>query len=476
MAEDLPPTDVRRLLRGYSDARRNAQSVGYRQRNMLPDPSDALSGTGRLPDPSARRSGDAASSRHRSEAAQTARYQGLADAHTSGGSGGLAPSSTPPPPASSGPSGGGYSPALVGGSGGGASADLAAAESSIEKARQRAQEAQDRLEGQFQKDRDELREQFEFAETPAERDMLARAMGELERQREHGEQAIYRGFARAQASVSERILGMQDSAADDAAAMTALFTDAAGRVGEQAAVADQASAVEGLGVNQDGGTAAAAGIQAALHADGAAQGALEQRLGDIRVEDAGWMRDQMGGEQAAHQGQLQRDVAGLIAATQSEHDARVQQRIAQERAQWAQQLGQMQGAFRDRGLQLDMTDIGLLETLAQQQHQSAEAAADRALQVQMANAQAQNAARAAAARSSAGGGGGMPPLDSMEGLMFGADVLNQYGPDVATAILGSDMVNRLTGGGIPGAGTSPTGGGYSGGSLWDPLQNTPRGR
>lgn len=466
--------------RAANSARRTATEVAGRAAIRGPEVLNILSGVGG-------RAGGTSGSL--SEAAQAARYQGQADRYESArraaeksplaaryGFGmpdpsadqqgsirdtfidrmkeqmAAAPHNTPGTSgtgSTGGSGGGGYSPVTLGGGGaGGAAASVMAdAEATLQEARARAEQAAAQLQGQYEADRDELREQFKFSESAAERDMLARAMAELERQRDRGAQAINAGYERARTQVAVRAEDMRARTAERASAMGDLFRQGAADVQAQGQAASAGAQVDGLGVNMDGGSDAAAGLAALLAAQAPTEQALTQRLGDIGSDSADWLADTLALEQGAQGSELQRAVAGLIAQTQAEHDARVQDRIARERMQYAQQMGMLQGDYRNRGFQLDDMDLSLLQSLADMQHRSAEAAADRALQIDLANMRAANSARAAGARSSGGSAaGGMPQPGTMEYMLFAADVLNQYGPDAASAILGGSTVEQLMGG------------------------------
>lgn len=315
----------------------------------------------------------------------------------------------------------------------------------LEAAQAEASRQRAALEGQYEQDKAELQGQFQFAETDAERKMLGQALGELERQREVGTDRIAAGYNRAVVQVGDRADGMGEQTAGESAAVGDLYRGAADQIAGQQQVAQQAAAGGGLGVNTDGGGGAASDWQAMVAAAAPREQALTQRLGDIRQEDVRWLADSLQGESQSQQADLAELVTSAIAQQQMQHQAQVQQRIGQERMAWTQQLGGLQGDYRGRGFQLDDTQIGTLQQLAEMEQKRAEAAAERShasalQQAQLAAAAREGAAgRAAAAararasgggraRSGGGGGGGMPSPGSLAGSMFALDVYDKYGP------------------------------------------------
>lgn len=335
----------------------------------------------------------------------------------------------------------------------------------LEQARRQTQEAAAGLEARYESDKAELREQYQFAETDQERQILARALGELEHQRDQGLAAIDAGYAQTQAEVEARSGDMRDQAGLEAEAMAALFGDQAAAMRAGAGQVDGDRAVSGLGVNADGGGTEAELFASMLDAAAPREAALTQRLGDIGADDVAWLADTLGGESLAQQADLRRLAQTQIGQAQQQHDRRVQDRIQQDRTQWRDQLGGLQGDFRGREWQLEDTDMDLLSQLGQMRQQAAEAAAARRQSASEANARMAASARAAASRGSGGGGGSsMPQPGTLEGGLFALDVDNQYGPPgrevldrggYDTGIFGggpnaiTDLMSQASGYGIP---------------------------
>lgn len=300
---------------------------------------------------------------------------------------------------SSGGSGGGgglYSPSAGSMTGGGT---VGAGLGYLEDARNRAAELREALDADFETSKDELKQEFQFAETPEEKARIAFTLGDLESQRDAAYAAIGDGYAEAQAKVSAQAETSRQDTASEVEAVEALYSNAAGLATQGGADASAAAGTPGLAVNSDGGANAGvySGMLAAMIPS---ETTYTQRMGDIATEGLEWLSSTLGGEGLAKQADLDRQTAALRTGTILSHDEKVADRVNAERMQWRQMLAGLQGDFRDRGFGLDDQGTDLMVTEGQMRQQAAEAAADRAAAAarQAASIRAANS-RAAASRS-----------------------------------------------------------------------------
>ena len=239
------------------------------------------------------------------------------------------------------------------------------------------------LDGQYKKQRSELRGLYKFAETEDERRRIATQVAELDRRRDYAISAIDEGYAEAQAAVSAR--GDQSEAQIDpeAQAMRGLYTDAADSIREDPG---GPVAPAGLGVSADGGPDKSGWVGFA-ETVGAAEEARTRRMGESSVEDIRWLADTMSGESEAQQAGVQQLAMGLTADARQQHDAQVAARIQAERMQYAQQVQQMQSQFMDAGIRLSQQGASTLVDMANRQAAVSEANAQMAMQASTTNAQ-----------------------------------------------------------------------------------------
>lgn len=314
----------------------------------------------------------------------------------------------------------------AGGGGGGGSAGggaVTAGFGTIDQARAAVAAQRDSLLGDYEDAKNELRAEFQFAETDAERESLAQMLAELNRHRDEGLAAIAQGFEAAQADVLARQEAMATRAPQRAQEVGDLYRQTAGDIAGSGERAAELAGRSGIGVNVGGrGIGAVDDLAAGAMAAGAREQTLEGRLGDIRTEDLAWLADNIARESEGTQAGFRGQAMGLGAGMMGDHAERVGGRIQREQDQWRQMLAGLQGDFRQRGFQLDDADVGLLSQLAQMQQSSAESAASR---------------RAAASRGGGGGGGGVTPQQRMAFFAAAGDL----GPEFASALASDFGVN-----------------------------------
>ena len=357
-------------------------------RSQLPGPGDRESGGGAVRTP---------------QPAPTSPFGALNDRLSAslrgGASGGSSSSSVSIPQVTGGGGGGG---------GGGAqsisapsNANFGDALAAIEQQRKRAEDERKGLESQFEDAREQLREEFSFAETEQEKAQLAFLLGDLERQREAGHEAIGVGYQRAIESITERSEAAREASVADGVRMNELFTGAAdqleGRVASDAAASAEAGRGTGVGVAER--ASGADDFVNLMRAAAPREQALSERLGSLQADEAAAMAGSMDRQQEAQRADLGRLAMATSAQATYDHGRQVADRIAQERAQWRDQVAQMQQLFTGRGFSLEDAIRQTFGDESQMQFQAGESMAGREMQARTTNAQL--AEQAAARRQSA---------------------------------------------------------------------------
>ena len=294
-------------------------------------------------------------------------------------------------------SGGGSSTTSGGGAGGGArvssggTGHLQSALAEIRRAREAAERQRRQLDSEYNSSVDELRDEYQFAETEEEKAQIAFLLEDLEAQRTAADQAIGAGYQQAIDSVEGRQVEMEAATEAEAGVAGDLFRGAADRLrGDVADVSSEAAeGGSGLGVGLDGGSAAADEFIGLMEAAAPREEALARRLGGIAEDDMAWLASTMEGEREAQRGDLQRQATANRANMQALHQSQVADRIQREREQFRSQLNNMQMAFQDRGWRLDDQANQTYQQAADMRFQAGESAAQRRMQASQANARMQ---------------------------------------------------------------------------------------
>jgi len=260
------------------------------------------------------------------------------------------------------PAGGGAGGGGGGGGGGGAAGgavpgggSAASWQQLMEQQRSAASQARANLDREFQTRSDQLRQQYEFAETEQEKAQLAFLMAELDAATQRADQAILAGYANAVENI--QMLGARTvgAAGTEAQAVQNLFLTAGDRFAGQIADVQQRTGLQaGLA-----GTAFAPGedFMGLLAADAAREAALTQRLGGIVSEEMTDAERRMAFQQASQQADLQRQSASSGAQTRADQQAAVAARIAADRRNFTDNLRQLQSTYANIGASFDQAGI-----------------------------------------------------------------------------------------------------------------------
>ncbi|MGH3443605.1 MAG: hypothetical protein ACRDUY_16475 [Nitriliruptorales bacterium] len=288
------------------------------------------------------------------------------------------------------------------------------------------------IDSQFEAAKGRLSEMFQFAETPEEQAQLAFVLGDLEEQSKAAKQVIANEYGKAVAGARERSTGMRETAAAEGQQVGDIFRGAADRVRGNVSDAVSQFSDTGLGVEAAPVSGDATDFLPLLESDAATQQALTQQLGDISAADVAFLGEAMAGEGAAQQGDLQRLATGLRAGAITDHQRRVGDRQAGERAAYRDALLGLESArmgrqfdLEDRSLELALTEAGLLED---RRTRETERAADR-------RDEFEDARRGFALQGELGGGGDpQSPIEWAEWLSanpvsIGAARAGLFGPE-----------------------------------------------
>lgn len=215
------------------------------------------------------------------------------------------------------------------------------------------------LDARFDAQRQQLTAMFQLAETPEEQARLAFVLGDLEAQREAGQQIIASQYAQAQQYASSQAGQMRDAAQAEAAAMQGLYRDAAqGAASGIAGIAGDYTGT-GLGVGAVPVSGDATDWIGLIEAQGASQGALTGRLGGIAADDQAWLASQLGAEGSAQQGDLIRTALGMRADTIARHQQAVSDRVNAERAAMQRALMDLESMRFGRQFDLEDQQVGM---------------------------------------------------------------------------------------------------------------------
>lgn len=337
------------------------------------------------------------------------------------------------------------------------------------------------LDDRYDTQRAEIVSQYQLSETPEEKQMLSRLLDRLETERETATEQLRQGYNQARTEVLERVKSATGAGQQEVQELASGFERAYTQVAAEEEAAAQRYSRAGIPVNVGG--APDTGIQEALAGSAAAMGEAAAGRNAITQEDIAWLADSLLGERQASIADAGRIATRVGGAAESEHNRTVMSRIAQERAQRSAALQSLTARFDDRRDALTGREGDLLGQLAQMREQR------RQFEAQLAEQQAaRRAAAARASRSSGGGGrssGGGRGGPTAAGTGVNPDDLN----DAVMAIRDAERRESVKGVNLsPGYGGLPrnvgvrggqgylAGSRYSGGSNWDPRQNTPRGR
>ena len=241
------------------------------------------------------------------------------------------------------------------GAGGGAAGGASSWQELFDQQRAAAERARQNLDREFASRRDDLRSQYQFAETDQERAQLAFLMAELESATERADQAILAGYANAVQNIQQ--LGTRAGAAADfeTQAVQNLFLGAGERfAGQVADVQAQTGLQAGLAGTSFGPAEDFLGL---ISADAARESALAQRMGGIVSEEMTDAERRMAFQQASQQADLQRASMSSGAQTRADQQAAVANRIALDRRNFTDNLRQLQSTYASLGASFDQAGI-----------------------------------------------------------------------------------------------------------------------
>lgn len=291
-----------------------------------------------------------------------------------------------------------------GGSGAGTSG------SPLASMQQRMRQELDGLEADRNSARAELMDQFALAPTQQEKDAIARRMADIERRYQEGRQMVQLAYQDATQDVGTRVAETRSRKQSEMQQMLDMLEGSAQRTDDITSVAEGRDAAYGVGATL-GGTQGADPYAAEIAALAQIEAGLSGQLNDIAVSDQQWVANLLASEAPAQQAALRRASEDRTSSAQRDHDARVQDRIAAERAQMNQLLAGLNSDFMAREGSLEQT---LLEAELRQQQMAQEAALARA--------------RIAASRSggsSSGGASGATGNPAMERAL-GQDLVDDW--------------------------------------------------
>lgn len=240
-----------------------------------------------------------------------------------------------------------------------------------------------------------IESQYNLAETEQERSGLDAMLERLDRERDQATELLGRGYDEARGQILGRLESAtgagQSELENMASTFERAFLDVTG--GEQQAQQNSQLAGIPTGGRPDSGVRDAMGTMFAGFAG------AEQSRNAINQEDLSWLADSMLAQRQAAIGDAGRTATRVGGVAQDNHNARVADRINQERMMQADALQRLDGRFDDRRDGLLGQQGQLANQLAMLREQARQADQQAALQRE------QMAQSAALARRSGGGGG-----------------------------------------------------------------------
>jgi hypothetical protein len=225
----------------------------------------------------------------------------------------------------------------------------------FEEQRRAAALARQKLESEYSSRRDELRSQYQFAETEQEKAQLAFLMAELDAATQRADQSIVSGYAYAIQSIQGLQAGSQAATGQESQSIENLFLSAGSQYGNMASDVQQRV---GLQAGLAGDAYAPIGdFYSILAADQAREAAMSQRMGGVVGAEMTDAQRRMAFQQASQQADLQRQSSASGAQTRADQQAAVSQRIARERLDFVNQLRQLQSTYATLGAGFDQAGI-----------------------------------------------------------------------------------------------------------------------
>lgn len=235
----------------------------------------------------------------------------------------------------------------------------------LEQQRVEAARMRQRIEAEYESRRDDLRSQYQFAETEQEKAQLAFLMAELETATERGYQAITSGYANAVSNIQELGSRAGADASAESQAVQNLFMSGAQTLGADAGGAvTESGLARGLMGNV---MQPAADFEGLMRADAAREAALTQRLGGVVSRDMTDAERRMGVQEASQQADLQRASMTSGAQTRADQQAAVAARIAADRRNFTDNLRQLQATYGTLGASADQAGLQSFGTQAELQ-------------------------------------------------------------------------------------------------------------
>lgn len=270
------------------------------------------------------------------------------------------------------------------------------------------------LDAEYAEQRADIESAYELSETAEERAALDQLLERLDAERDRAVDVLGRGYDRARADILQRQHAATGAAEAEIERMASTFEQTYARIAESeraVAARNERAGVPTGGVQRSSAEGATARAFAGM-------AAAEQARNAISQEDMAWMADSLNRQRMSSISDAQNTAMRVGGRLTGEHNARVSDRINQERMLQADALQNLGARFDQRrdgllGRHGDL--VGQLESMREQRRQ---------FDAQLAEQQA--ARRAAAARAASAGGASGPTAGGLavsdDGLSSLADM------------------------------------------------------
>jgi hypothetical protein len=197
------------------------------------------------------------------------------------------------------------------------------------------------LNAQYDKVIDELRGQFQLADTDEEKDRIRYIVADIEAQREAGQKAIGEIYSRKVQEIQQTAVASRQGTAEAAQSAGDVYRQGAQNIGQFAGESRDAMVAENRGLGAGQGEMGSDPWQNMMAGMAPVSQNYAQRIGDIGSQGIDFIGATTSAQGGAQQADLERLALATSSSAQMQHASEVAQRIANERLALAQMTAQL---------------------------------------------------------------------------------------------------------------------------------------
>lgn len=215
--------------------------------------------------------------------------------------------------------------------------------SNLRRAQEQARAAADRLDEQYEQDKEELRGLYATDPTPEEKAMLQDRLADLEARRAAGEKAIKRSYGQGMRQSRATAKEMRGQAAERGADVGQVYSDAAQDIGQMTGEVGDEFADFGLGLTGGDVGPNAQSFQAMTAAAGPREAAYTENVFNLGAQDVQALGQELAGERGAQQADLRRLAMQMAADAQNQWNSQIMNRVSEDRRAQAAAIQALMG-------------------------------------------------------------------------------------------------------------------------------------